>query len=92
MSKSTFSLPILHLSNPSRICRSTGTQILQNKGVIRGIANWGQFDLPRPITLDPRMIRFSVIKLGDKLGGKNGSIEEIDGRIPWRITKSKEHE
>lgn len=92
----------------------TGQQILNNKGVIRGLKNWGQFDLPRPTTkhqaqhrqghyfimqfdssiraqeevkrtlrLDPRLIRFSVVKIGDKLGGVNGAIEDVTGHIPW---------
>ncbi len=91
-----------------------GQQILDGRGVIRGIKNWGQFDLPRPTTkhqtqhhqghyfvmqfdgsakvqhevrrllgLDPRMIRFSVVKVGDKLGGVNGAIEQVTGDIPW---------
>lgn len=91
-----------------------GQQILDSRGVIRGMKNWGQFDLPRPttkhqtqhhqghyfvmqfdasvkaqqevrrfLTLDPRMIRFSIVKIGDKLGGVNGAIEEVTGEIPW---------
>lgn len=44
----------------------------------------------RNLGLDPRMIRFSVVKIGDKLGGKQGSIEEITGRIPWRAEKYDE--
>ncbi len=96
------------------IARIAGQQIVDNKGVIRGIKNWGQFDLPRPttrhqtqhhqghyfvmqfdssikvqeevrrlLTLDPRMIRHSVVKVGDKLGGVNGAIEEVTGEILW---------
>lgn len=100
--------------DPRRIARIAGSQILNHKGVIRGLKNWGQFDLPRPtvkhqaqhrqghyfimqfdssiraqeevkrtLSLDPRLIRFSVVKIGDKLGGVNGAIEEATGHIPW---------
>ncbi|KAH0847513.1 ribosomal protein S6 [Fonsecaea monophora] len=103
-----------NLNHVKEIARVAGQQILASNGVIRGMKNWGQFDLPRPTTkhqtqhrqghyfvmqfdasvkaqqdvrrflsLDPRMIRFSVIKIGDKLGGINGAIEEVDGEIPW---------
>ena len=37
--------------------------------------------------LDPRMIRFSVVKLGDKLGvhprHKQGALEDITGKVEW---------
>ncbi|KAL2410298.1 hypothetical protein ABEF95_003709 [Exophiala dermatitidis] len=103
-----------NLSHVKEIARIAGQQVLDNRGVIRGLKNWGQFDLPRPTTkhqtqhhqghyfimqfdapvkvqqevrrmlsLDPRMIRFSVVKIGDKLGGVNGAIEEQTGDIPW---------
>jgi small subunit ribosomal protein S6 len=87
--------------------------------VIRGMTNWGQFDLPSPKTrhqtrhtqghyfvmqfdsgvktqesirkflaLDPRMLRYSVIKIGDRLGtGPNyGGVEAVDGKesLSWR--------
>ena len=105
----------------TRIARTTGLQILQNRGVIRGITNWGQFDLPKPTTkyqtqhhaghyfiiqfdssariqqeirrtlgLDPRMIRFTVVKVGDKLGGKKGSIENVTGQIPWHTDQEED--
>ena len=44
----------------------------------------------RQLSLDPRMIRFSVVKIGDKLGGMKGSIEKVDGEIPWRLGKAEE--
>jgi small subunit ribosomal protein S6 len=100
--------------NVLRIASSIGSQVLSSRGVIRGLSNWGQFDLPRPTTkhqnqnfqghyfvmqfdssvsvqdtikrqlrLDPRMIRFSVVRIGDKLGGKKGSLEKADGKISW---------
>jgi small subunit ribosomal protein S6 len=92
--------------------------VLASNGVIRGLKNWGQFDLPRPktkhqtqhrqghyfvmqfdcsvqaqesmrkfLSLDPRMLRHSVVKIGDKLGGINGAIEEVDGHMPWNENK-----
>ncbi|KEF53600.1 uncharacterized protein A1O9_10575 [Exophiala aquamarina CBS 119918] len=103
-----------NVANIKEIARIAGTQILSNKGVIRGLKNWGQFDLPRPTTkhqaqhrqghyfimqfdssvrvqdevkrtlsLDPRLIRYSVVKIGDKLGGVNGAMEDVTGTIPW---------
>ncbi|KIW21608.1 ribosomal protein S6 [Exophiala spinifera] len=106
-----------NLGQVKEIARICGRQILDNKGVIRGIKNWGQFDLPRPtvkhqtqhfqghyfimqfdssikvqkemrriLALDPRMVRFSVVKLGDKLGGVNGAIEEVTGQVDWNST------
>jgi small subunit ribosomal protein S6 len=33
-----------------RIALSTSRTILSRAGVIRGLTNWGQFDLPRPTT------------------------------------------
>ncbi|KAK4944617.1 hypothetical protein LTR10_016051 [Elasticomyces elasticus] len=110
-----------NIAHVKEIARVTGQQILDNKGVIRGIKNWGQFDLPRPTTkhqtqhhqghyfvmqfdgsvkvqqevrrllgLDPRMIRYSMVKVGDKLGGVNGAIEEVDGDIPWNSGGGKD--
>ncbi|KIW59787.1 ribosomal protein S6 [Exophiala xenobiotica] len=110
-----------NLAQVKEIARICGQQIVDNRGVIRGIKNWGQFDLPRPtvkhqtqhhqghyfvmqfdgsikvqtevrrlLGLDPRMIRFSVVKIGDKLGGVNGAIEEITGHIPWNSNPDNE--
>ena len=44
-----------------------------------------QEEVRRTMGLDPRMIRFSVVKIGDKLAGKDGygAIENITGEIPW---------
>src|ERR1700742_3211952 len=124
MSKSYTSHPTVlttaQLTTVFRIARVAGQQILASNGVIRGMKNWGQFDLPRPTTkhqtqhrqghyfvmqfdasvqaqqdvrrflsLDPRMIRFSVVKIGDKLGGVNGAIEEADGQMPWNEGKTE---
>ncbi|EXJ56183.1 hypothetical protein A1O7_09114 [Cladophialophora yegresii CBS 114405] len=109
-----------NLNNVKEIARVAGQQILASNGVIRGMKNWGQFDLPRPTTkhqtqhrqghyfvmqfdasvkaqqdvrrflsLDPRMIRFSMVKIGDKLGGVNGAIEDVDGQMPWNEVKNE---
>ena len=48
-----------------------------------------QQEVRRFLSLDPRMIRFSVVKIGDKLGGVNGAIEEVDGQIPWKEAKTE---
>lgn len=45
-----------------------------------------QKEMRRILALDPRMVRFSVVKLGDKLGGVNGAIEEITGQVDWNST------
>ncbi len=110
-----------YLTCSCRVARVAGQHILASNGVVRGMKNWGQFDLPRPTTkhqsqhrqghyfvmqfdasvkaqqdirrflnLDPRMIRFSVVKIGDKLGGVNGAIEEVDGQMPWTEAQNKD--
>lgn len=92
------------------ITKAAGRQILQARGVVRGITNWGTFLLPKPIrregqihhqgryfilrfdsdsttqqvvrrtlSLDPRMIRFSIVKLGSKLE----EIKEYGGKAEW---------
>ena len=38
----------------------------------------------RTLGLDPRMIRFSVVKLGDKLQ----EIKDVEGKVEWRNTRS----
>lgn len=38
----------------------------------------------RTLSLDPRMIRFSVIKIGDKLE----EINDVPGRVDWNGTKT----
>jgi small subunit ribosomal protein S6 len=38
----------------------------------------------RTLGLDPRMIRFSVVKLGDKLE----EIKDVEGKVEWRNTRS----
>ncbi|RMZ76900.1 hypothetical protein DV738_g4766, partial [Chaetothyriales sp. CBS 135597] len=44
----------------------------------------------RQLSLDPRMIRFSVVKVADKLGKRNktgsGGVESVDGEIAWTLT------
>ncbi|RMZ79879.1 hypothetical protein DV737_g3243, partial [Chaetothyriales sp. CBS 132003] len=49
----------------------------------------------RQLSLDPRMIRFSVVKVADKLGRRNksgpsgdargGGVESVDGDIAWTM-------
>lgn len=41
-----------------------------------------QNSVRRTLGLDPRMINFSVVKLGDKLE----EIKDVEGRIPWTNT------
>ena len=38
----------------------------------------------RTLGLDPRMIRFSVVKLGDQLE----EIKDVEGKVEWRNTRS----
>ncbi|EEP78510.1 conserved hypothetical protein [Uncinocarpus reesii 1704] len=38
-----------------------------------------QQEVRRTLGLDPRMIRFSVVKMGEKLG----EIKDVEGRIQW---------
>jgi len=49
-----------------------------------------QQEVRRLLGLDPRMIRYSMVKVGDKLGGVNGAIEEVDGDIPWNSGGGKD--
>jgi small subunit ribosomal protein S6 len=49
-----------------------------------------QQEVQRTLSLDPRMIRYSIVKVGDKLGGVNGAIEEVTGEIPWNSQKREE--
>lgn len=39
----------------------------------------------RTLSLDPRMIRFSVIKIGDKLE----EINDVPGHVDWNGTKTQ---
>ena len=52
-----------------------------------------QAEVRRSLGLDPRMIRFSVVKLGDKLAAKQGieSMEKYDGGgAHWTPAKGDE--
>ncbi|KLJ09673.1 hypothetical protein EMPG_14902 [Blastomyces silverae] len=42
-----------------------------------------QQSVRRTLGLDPRMIRFSVVKLGDKLQ----EIKDVSGRVEWNQTR-----
>jgi ribosomal protein S6 len=35
----------------NRIAQTVGSLVLRNGGVIRGLANWGVFSLPRPVSI-----------------------------------------
>ncbi|ETN44973.1 ribosomal protein S6 [Cyphellophora europaea CBS 101466] len=105
-----------NIAHIKEIATNTGRTILNSKGTIRSLTNWGQFDLPRPTTkhqtqhytghyfilqfdssaaaqqevkrtlaLDPRMIRFSVVKMADKMGKQAGmeGIDGNDGVVRW---------
>ena len=39
-----------NLTEVKEIVMAAGNLILQNKGVIRGVSNWGVFSLPKPTT------------------------------------------
>lgn len=43
-----------------------------------------QTSVRRTLGLDPRMIRFSVVKLGDKLE----EIKDVDGKVEWNNFRS----
>lgn len=50
-----------------------------------------QTEIRRQLSLNPHMIRFSVVKLGDKLGGRRnekGKIEDVAGRLEWNAAKT----
>jgi small subunit ribosomal protein S6 len=49
-----------------------------------------QSEVRRTLSLDPRMIRFSVVKLGDKLATPKGidSIENVGDAIPWKTSNT----
>ncbi|KAK7620047.1 ribosomal protein S6 [Phyllosticta citricarpa] len=98
------------LNEVKEIAKSAGTIILNSGGVVRGVTNWGVFQLPRPtrkhqmthtsghhfilrfdassyaqhqlrrtMSLDPRLIRYTMVKLGDKLA----DIADVPGTAPW---------
>ncbi|KAI2470532.1 ribosomal protein S6 [Annulohypoxylon bovei var. microspora] len=102
-----------NLAEVKEIVLTAGQLILQQKGVIRGISNWGVFLLSRPasvhqmrhhsghyfamrfdssvrtqdavrnmLSLDPRMIRHSSVKLGD------GKLETMSrfGAPGWSVS------
>jgi small subunit ribosomal protein S6 len=85
--------------------------VLEQKGVVRGVTNWGTFLLPKPakklqsthhtghhfimrfdaspktqhmlrrtMSLDPRLIRYSVVKMGIKLE----DIKDVPGKADFR--------
>lgn len=50
----------------------------------------------RTLELDPRMIRHSVVKIGDRLRDvkgsteKHGAMAERDGTVPWNVEKDED--
>lgn len=46
--------------------------------------------MSRTLKLDPRMIRFSVVKLAQRLGtrGQIAGVEAIEGKVDWMATES----
>ncbi|TVY83470.1 37S ribosomal protein MRP17 [Lachnellula suecica] len=101
-----------NLAEVKEIARTAGSLILRSGGTIRGIKNWGVFNLPKrtrkhqalytnghyfimrydssskiqddvrtTLGLDPRMIKFSSVKLGD---GTLESLSKISGDVDWQ--------
>jgi len=50
-----------------------------------------QNEVKRALHFDPRLIRYSVVKIGDKLGGVNGAMENITGHVPWNESGESAH-
>lgn len=52
-----------------------------------------QHEIRRTLGLDPRMVRFSIVKMGHRLsggwGGKLGAMEDIPGKVEWNNTQDK---
>lgn len=99
------------LNEVKEIAKTSGSLILTNAGVIRGLTNWGTFLLPKPksqigtaakhytghyfimrfdagartqhivrktLGLDPRLLRYSVVKMGrglEEIKGVGGKVE-----------------
>ncbi|TVY29412.1 37S ribosomal protein, mitochondrial [Lachnellula hyalina] len=101
-----------NLAEVKEIARTAGSLILRSGGTIRGLNNWGVFNLPKKtrkhqaqytnghyfvmrfdasskiqddvrmtLGLDPRMIKFSSVKLGD---GTLESLSRISGNVEWK--------
>ncbi|PVH96332.1 37S ribosomal protein Mrp17 [Periconia macrospinosa] len=94
------------LSEVKEIAKTAGKIVLDNKGVVRGVSNWGTFLLPKPLrklqikhnvghhfilrfdssaqtqhlvrrtmSLDPRLLRYSIVKMGEKFE----HIKDVEG-------------
>ncbi|KAK5082507.1 hypothetical protein LTR70_008393 [Exophiala xenobiotica] len=51
-----------------------------------------QAEVRRQLGLNPHMIRFSMVKVGDKLGGarnEKGRMEDVDGQLKWKAVKDE---
>ncbi|KAF2273137.1 37S ribosomal protein Mrp17 [Westerdykella ornata] len=99
------------LSEVKEIAKTAGKIVLDQKGVVRGVTNWGTYLLPKPakklqtthhtghhfimrfdasaktqhilrrtMSLDPRLIRYSVVKMGEKFE----HIKDVPGRAEFR--------
>ncbi|CBX96467.1 hypothetical protein IAQ61_005661 [Plenodomus lingam] len=99
------------LSEVKEIARTAGKIVLDARGVVRGVTNWGTFLLPHPakklqsthhyghhfimrfdasaraqhtlrktMSLDPRLIRYSIVKMGTKFE----EIKDIGGEAKFR--------
>ncbi|KAI1326668.1 ribosomal protein S6 [Xylariaceae sp. FL0255] len=99
-----------NLAEVREIATAAGQTVLKNRGVIRGLSNWGVFSLPkatsaaqvrystghyfamrfdasvstqeevrRILKSDPRVIRYSSVKLGD---GKLETMSRMGG-VEW---------
>jgi small subunit ribosomal protein S6 len=93
------------------IAKTAGKIVLEQRGVVRGVTNWGTYLLPKPakklqsthhtghhfimrfdaspktqhmlrrtMSLDPRLIRYSVVKMGIKLE----DIKDVEGKAKFR--------
>jgi len=115
----TFQVRPGSIKEVKEIASTAGSLVLSNKGVLRGITNWGVFHLPRPISikggtkhhighyfvmrfdsssktqheirktlkLEPRLLRFSVVKLAERLEDMadiGGEAEEWAGYLGHR--------
>lgn len=51
-----------------------------------------QNEVRRQLGLNPHLIRYSIVKLGDKLGsakGRKGGMENITGQVDWTARRDE---
>ncbi|KAF2744997.1 37S ribosomal protein Mrp17 [Sporormia fimetaria CBS 119925] len=99
------------LSEVKEIAKTAGKIVLDQRGVVRGVTNWGTYLLPKPakklqtthhtghhfimrfdaspkcqhilrrtMGLDPRLIRYSIVKMGIKFE----EIKDVPGKAEFR--------